>query len=70
MLPVCRVFMRMEVLLMTKDKKNNTFPRGFFTKVRPEVTPSKNPDDKIIPIKWSDDVLKQKRIAKVTKINM
>lgn len=55
---------------MTKDKKNNTFPRGFFTKVRPEVTPSKNPDDKIIPIKWSDDVLKQKRIAKVTKINM
>ena len=36
---------------MTKDKKNITFPSGFFTIVRPEVTPSKNPDDKIIPIK-------------------
>ncbi len=55
---------------MTKDKKNITFPSGFFTKVRPEVAPSKNPDDKIIPIKWSDEVLKQKKKAKVTKINM
>ncbi len=50
--------------------KNNTFPSGFFTKVRSEILPSKNSDDKIIPIKWSDDVLKRKRIAKVTKINM
>ena len=55
---------------MTKDKKNITFPSGFFTKVRPEVTPSKNPDDKIIPIKSSDDILKQKNKAKVTKKNM
>lgn len=55
---------------MTKDNKNYTFPSGFFTKVRPEATPSKDPDDKIIPIKWSDDVLKKKKKAKVTKINM
>ena len=55
---------------MAKDKKIATFPSGFFTKVRPKVTPSKDPDDKIIPIKWSKEVLEQKKKAKVIKINM
>jgi len=41
------------------------FPNGFFNTVRPEVTPSKNKDDKIIPINWSEEVLKGKRKAVV-----
>ena len=48
---------------------SNSFPSGFFTKIRKEVTPSTNPDNKIIPIKWSDKVLKQKKKARVTKIS-
>lgn len=41
------------------------FPNGFFNTVRPEVTLNKNKDDKIIPINWSEEVLKGKRKAVV-----
>lgn len=52
-----------------KDKKIS-FPSGFFTKVRPIATPSKNPDDEIIPINWSKDVISRKKTAVVKKINL
>lgn len=45
----------------------NKFPKGFFDKQLPEATPSKNPDDKIIPIKWSKDVSNKKKKALVKK---
>lgn len=31
------------------------FPKGFFSIVRPEATPSKNKDDKIIPFVFPDN---------------
>ncbi len=46
--------------------KKSLFPTGFFSKSRPEVTPSKNPDDKIIPIKWSKEVESGQKKAIVT----
>ncbi len=45
------------------------FPKGFFTKSRPGITPSKNSDDKIRPIKWSKEVSEGKRKAVVKKLN-
>ena len=52
-----------------KNKRNITkFPTGFFKKDRPEVTPSNNPDDEIIPINWSKDVRDKKRKAVVRKL--
>ena len=42
------------------------FPVGFFTKIRPEAQPSNDPDDEIIPIQWSDEVMSGKKIAIVT----
>ena len=52
-----------------KSRKNITkFPTDFFKKDRPEVAPSNNPDDEIIPIKWSKDILTNKRKAIVRKL--
>lgn len=34
----------------------NKFPKGFLSEPLPEATPSNNPDDKIIPIKWNKEV--------------
>ena len=44
-------------------------PKDFFTKNRPKAEPSSNPDDEIIPIKWSKEVLndKKKTIVKLAK---
>lgn len=44
-------------------------PKDFFTTVRPAAQPSNDPDDKIIPIKWSEEVLngKKKAIVKLAK---
>ncbi len=54
---------------MEKEKKiKNNFPKGFFTKIRPEAIPSSNPDDEIIPIRWSKDVLDGKKKAVVKKL--
>ena len=54
---------------MEKDiRKKISFPAGFFTKVRPEATPSNNPDDKIIPIKWSKSVRDGNKKAVVKKL--
>ena len=49
--------------------KKSLFPAGFFTKSRPEVTPSKNKDDKIIPIKWSKEVENGQKKAIITLPN-
>lgn len=51
------------------ENKKIQFPKGFFTKDRPEATPSKDPDDKIVPIKWSKDVKEGKRKAVVKKLD-
>ena len=45
----------------------NKFPKGFFNSQLPEATPSKNKDDKIIPIKWSKEVKKGKKKALIQK---
>ena len=50
------IIYRREVWSFMEISKKSLFPTGFFSKSRPEVTPSKNPDDKIIPIKWSKEV--------------
>lgn len=44
-------------------------PKEFFAKVRPHAQPSNDPDDKIIPIKWSKEVMdgKRKAIVKLAK---
>ena len=44
-------------------------PKDFFTKSRPHAKPSNDPDDKIIPIKWSKEVMdgKRKAIVKLAK---
>lgn len=42
------------------------FPKGFFTIPRPIAKPTNNPDDKIIPIKWSKKVLDEKEEAIVS----
>lgn len=36
------------------------FPKGFFAIPRPIAKPTNNPDDKIIPIKWSKEVINGK----------
>ncbi|MEG1506717.1 MAG: hypothetical protein RR478_04380 [Bacilli bacterium] len=46
-------------------EKVNRFPIGFFEKVRPKVTPSTNPDDEIIPIKWSKKILTRNHKDKI-----
>ena len=47
----------------------NSLPKDFFTKNRPKAEPSSDPDDEIIPIKWSKEVLdgKKKAIVKLAK---
>lgn len=52
-----------------ENNKRIDFPKGFFTKIRPEVTPSRDSDDKIIPIKWSKEVSQRKKKAVVKKLN-
>ena len=41
-------------------------PKDFFQKARQKATSSENPDDEIIPIKWSKDVVGGKKKAVVT----
>jgi len=48
------------------EKTYSYFPDGFFTKDIPEAQPSNDPDDEIIPIQWSDEVMSGKKIALVT----
>ena len=48
-----------------KKELLNKFPNGFFNEPLPEATPSNNPDDKIIPIKWSENVKSKKKKALV-----
>ena len=55
---------------MSEMKNTVKFPSGFFTKVRQEAQPSKNPDDKIIPIKWSTKVENREKKAIVKKLNV
>lgn len=47
----------------------NKFPKGFFNSQLPEATPSKNPDDKIIPIEWSKEVKNKKKKGLVKKLS-
>ncbi len=55
---------------MEKRKNITQFPSGFFTKNRPDITPSKDPDDKIIPIKWSKEVETKQKKAVVKKLKV
>lgn len=55
---------------MEGKKKNSKFPTGFFQKIRPNVTPSDNPDDKIIPIKWSNEVETKRKKAVVKNLSI
>lgn len=56
-------------MVFMEISKKSLFPAGFFTKSRPEVTPSKNKDDKIIPIKWSKEVENGQKKAIITLPN-
>lgn len=50
----------------------NKFSSNFFEKSRPnvrEINKKVNPDEKIIPIKWSKDVLDGKKKVKITLSN-
>lgn len=48
-------------------------PKEFFSKVRPHVQPSNNPDDEITPIKWSKNIrngkYKNKTLVNLAKSN-
>ena len=45
----------------------NKFPKGFFTIPCNIAKPTKNPDDKIIPIKWKSNNGNKKIIVKSVK---
>lgn len=55
---------------MSEVRNTIKFPAGFFTKIRPEAKSSKNPDDKIIPIKWSTKVENREKKAVVKKMSI
>ena len=45
-----------------EEKKKPTFPKGFFTKLRPTMSLNEALKD-VEPFKWSEDVLKGKKKA-------
>ena len=50
----------------------NKFSSSFFEKSRPnvrEINKKINPDEKVIPIEWSKDVLEGKKKVKITLPN-
>ena len=47
-----------------EGKKRPTFPKGFFTKLRPQVN-KENLKENTIPFKWSKNVLTGKSKVKI-----
>lgn len=50
-----------------EEKKRPTFPKGFFTKLRPQVNERKV-KEKTTPFKWSKNVLNGKSKVKIVSL--